>query len=150
MNRRQFLTWVGVGSIASYLPVAIAACSSNSTVNSSTKPKETIKLDSKPREDGFLAIGTIEELDEKGQVSQLLNDIIVIRDPDTSELIALTSLCPHQGCTVKWNANNQNLACPCHQSTFSKEGEVISGPAVIPLDKYEVKQEEGIVLVKIT
>lgn len=154
MNRREFLTWVGIGGIASYLPFAITACSSDSQRSSQTPTvndaeEETIKIDTTPREDGFLAIGTIKKLDQKGQLSQLLNDVIVIRDPETSELVAFTSLCPHQGCTVKWDTDENNFACPCHQSNFSKQGEVISGPAVTPLEQYEVKEEDGIVLVKI-
>ena len=156
MNRRQFLIWFGIGGIASYLPVAMAACFAESAEAPSKTPtltnhnkEDTTKIDSTPRPDGFFAVGTITELDQKGQLSQMLNDVIVIRDSETSELIALTSVCTHEGCSVEWDVDKNQFGCPCHQSAFSKEGEVISGPAVIPLEKYEVKEEEGIVFVKI-
>lgn len=158
MNRRKFLTWVGIGGIASYLPLAMAACTPQSTDTSSdtdnppedSTPTETTKLDSTPREDGFIALSTIDKLNEEGQIVKKTNDVIVIRDPQTSELIALKSLCTHQGCTVKWDGESNNLVCPCHGSAFGKDGAVITGPATKPLDIYEVKEEEGVVLVKTT
>ena len=156
MNRRQFLTWVGIGGLASYLPVAMAACSPNSSdsgkttsVESSTKPK-TPKLDDTPRPDGFIAVGTISQLDKDGQILRRRADVIVIRNPETEKLVALKSLCTHQGCSVKWDREKQNLACPCHGSAFDVEGEVVAGPATRPLSNYEVKEENNLVLVKVT
>jgi cytochrome b6-f complex iron-sulfur subunit len=151
MNRRQFLTWVGIGGIASYLPVAIAACSSDSpnTTSTTSEPTEE-EIDTTPRPDGFFAVSTIAQLDEDGQIGKKEVDVIVIRDPETSELIALKSRCTHQGCTVKWDLDNNKFACPCHGSAYNKKGEVVSGPAEKPLEIYEVKEEEGLVLVKTT
>ncbi|MBD1808302.1 hypothetical protein H6F98_23020 [Microcoleus sp. FACHB-SPT15] len=51
MNRREFITWVGVGGIASSLPVALAACSPKSTESESPA--------SPSRPDGFQSVGTI-------------------------------------------------------------------------------------------
>ena len=154
MDRRKFLTWFGIGGIATYLPVAIVACSPQGENNNTSAPPEANntppKLDDTPREDGFIAIATVAELEEKGQIIKRVNDVIVFRDPSTSELVALKSLCTHQGCTVKWKADDDNLACPCHGSTFGKDGSIIEGPASTPLDVYQVKEEEGVVLVKVT
>ena len=156
MDRRKFLSWVGVGGIASYLPVAIVACSpsaDNSTFSSSSNTNtssKSPKLDKTPRADGFIAIATVADLEEKGQIVKKVNDVIIFRDPNTSKLVALKSLCTHQGCTVKWKADKQNLACACHGSAFGKDGTVIEGPANKALDVYEAKEEDGIVLVKLT
>lgn len=151
MNRRKFLTWVGVGGIATYLPVAIVACSPQGDDNTSAPTaNQPPKLDQTPRADGFVAIATVVDLEEKGQIVKRVNDVIVFRDPQTSELVALKSLCTHQGCTVKWDADDDNLGCACHGSAFGKDGQVIEGPASKPLDLYEAKEEDGIVLVKLT
>ncbi len=156
MNRRQFLTWVGIGGLASYFPVAIAACSSNSSESTDTTPVELSKkqknpkLDDIPRPDGFLAVGTITQLDEKGQILKRQADVIVIRNPETKELVALKSLCTHQGCTVKWDQQKQNLFCPCHNSLFDIKGEIVSGPATKPLSNYEVKEDNGLVLIRVS
>ncbi len=36
--------------------------------------------------------------------------------------------CPHLGCRIDRQENNQ-LVCPCHGSRFSLQGEVLEGPA---------------------
>ncbi|MCA1991826.1 MAG: cytochrome B6, partial [Coleofasciculus sp. S288] len=61
MNRREFLGWVGVGGIASYLPIALAACS--------PKVAESESPTSPPRTDGFQSVGTVAELDKSGQIN---------------------------------------------------------------------------------
>jgi Rieske Fe-S protein len=37
--------------------------------------------------------------------------------------------CPHLGCVVRWDAEMQDLVCPCHRSRFADTGEVTKGPA---------------------
>ena len=42
MDRRAFLTWVGVGWVASSLPIALAACSAKTTQSSQpTQPESS-------------------------------------------------------------------------------------------------------------
>lgn len=37
--------------------------------------------------------------------------------------------CPHLGCELEWNEEEQSWDCPCHGSRFSKEGELLDNPA---------------------
>lgn len=37
--------------------------------------------------------------------------------------------CPHMGCALKWNRQEQSWDCPCHGSRFTGEGELIDNPA---------------------
>lgn len=62
------------------------------------------------------------------------------------EIIAFASGCTHLGCAFRFDAAKQNFLCPCHVSEFSLDGKVISGPAPRPLDQYEVKVDNGLVL----
>ncbi|MGK7877462.1 MAG: ubiquinol-cytochrome c reductase iron-sulfur subunit [Xenococcaceae cyanobacterium] len=146
MDRRKFLGWVGVGALASYLPVVIAACSSDDRPQAK---QESPKVDKTLREDGFMVIGTIEELDRQGLILDKKAGVIVVRNPENNNLSALNPICTHQSCTVAWDADAKNLACPCHGSKFASDGKVVNGPANKPLGSYEIKQEEGLALVKV-
>lgn len=54
-------------------------------------------------------------------------------------IIALSLVCTHLGCIVKWDEQQQNFQCPCHEGFFDKTGKVISGPPPAPLEQLTVK-----------
>lgn len=37
--------------------------------------------------------------------------------------------CPHMGCALKWNPQEQTWDCPCHGSRFAKDGSLLDNPA---------------------
>jgi Rieske Fe-S protein len=37
------------------------------------------------------------------------------------------------GCSVRWNEAEMSWDCPCHGSRFTRDGDVIHGPAVTGL-----------------
>ncbi len=57
------------------------------------------------------------------------------------EIIAFTPQCTHLGCGYRWDGQQGRFLCPCHASTFSIEGEVLTGPAPRPLDRYRSRVE---------
>lgn len=46
---------------------------------------------------------------------------------------ALSAVCSHLGCIVKWDQNKDELFCPCHMAKYDLNGNVKSGPAPKPL-----------------
>jgi cytochrome b6-f complex iron-sulfur subunit len=144
MNRREFISWVGVGGIASSLPTAIAACS---PTNTESKPSTRTM-----RADGFQAIGTVAKLDKDGQIlnkKAAKSPVLVIRDPaNASQLIAVNPTCTHAGCTVAWQQDENAFVCPCHGSKYTSSGKVIQDPAKRPLATYAAKMEGNNILVK--
>jgi cytochrome b6-f complex iron-sulfur subunit len=42
---------------------------------------------------------------------------------------AVSRTCTHLGCRVGFLEDKQIIECPCHQSRFSPQGKVLSGPA---------------------
>ncbi|MGH9661905.1 MAG: ubiquinol-cytochrome c reductase iron-sulfur subunit [Bryobacteraceae bacterium] len=57
------------------------------------------------------------------------------------DIIALAPQCTHLGCAYHWDERKNEFLCPCHSSTFSVAGKVLTGPAPRPLDRYDVKVE---------
>jgi cytochrome b6-f complex iron-sulfur subunit len=62
-------------------------------------------------------------------------------------LLALYWKCPHLGCTVPWNENEEQFHCPCHGSLYDRRGVVLGGPAPRPMDIMAVTVEgDGVVV----
>jgi cytochrome b6-f complex iron-sulfur subunit len=58
----------------------------------------------------------------------------------TSEgVTALSMICTHLGCIVQWQEGNQQFYCPCHDGRYDRDGDVVSGPPPIPLERLPVK-----------
>ena len=136
--------WVGVGGVASSLPIAIAACSPQDKKSQSpATPK---------RPDGFQSVGTVTELNQKGLILKkefASGALLVVSDPANPKTVsAVNPTCTHKGCIVDWKVNQKAFVCPCHGATFSPDGKVVKGPAEKPLPTYEVKIEGDSVLVK--
>jgi menaquinol-cytochrome c reductase iron-sulfur subunit len=67
---------------------------------------------------------------------------VYILTEDGREYIALSNICTHLGCRVRWIADQNQYFCPCHNAIFDKTGLVLSGPPPKPLDRYETKVED--------
>lgn len=139
------MNWMGVGAIATSLPVAIAACTSKP--ESSEEP--SAQKVTPPAAADFKLIGTTAALSQQGYLSDTATfsePVIVIQNPNNaSALIALSSNCTHSGCEVVWQEDL--FSCPCHGSKFNPDGSVVAGPAKAPLKSYAAKIEGDSVLV---
>ena len=62
---------------------------------------------------------------------------------DGREFIAMSNVCTHLGCSVRWVAEQTQFFCPCHNGVFDKNGKVVAGPPPRPLDRFEIKEEDG-------
>ena len=62
--------------------------------------------------------------------------VALMRDGDA--VYALNLVCTHLGCTV--NVTPTQLICPCHGSSFDRQGRVLKGPADRRLQRYQVVQ----------
>jgi menaquinol-cytochrome c reductase iron-sulfur subunit len=67
---------------------------------------------------------------------------IYILTEDGRDYIALSNVCTHLGCRVRWITDQGQYFCPCHNAAFDKIGLVVSGPPPRPLDRYETKVED--------
>ena len=62
---------------------------------------------------------------------------ILVNTPD-GKLVALSAVCTHLACTVRFEADTETLFCPCHNGRFDLGGNVLSGPPPRPLETFAV------------
>ncbi len=133
MKRRDFINWVGLGWLASSLPVAIAACS----------PAQTASTE-------WQVVGKVADLDKSGQLLNENSPIgpVLVIGTSKQKLVAVNPTCTHKGCTVAWKAQSKKFVCPCHGAEFAIDGKVQKEPAKKALKTYAAKIEGSSVLVK--
>jgi menaquinol-cytochrome c reductase iron-sulfur subunit len=56
--------------------------------------------------------------------------------------------CAHLGCPVRWFSESQLFMCPCHGGVYYADGSRASGPPERGLFTYELKVENGKLLIK--
>lgn len=70
---------------------------------------------------------------------------ITVAQPSAGNVVAFSAICTHAGCTV--NPGGAQLNCPCHGSVFSAfTGQVVQGPAPLPLPQVPVHVTDGYVV----
>ena len=74
------------------------------------------------------------------------------RSGTADDFIALSSTCPHLGCQVHWEGQNNRFFCPCHNGAFDAEGKATSGPpadAGQSLKAFPLKVEKGLLYIEV-
>lgn len=61
---------------------------------------------------------------------------------------AVSPICTHRGCTV--DIAGEHLVCPCHGSTYDREGAVLEGPAPRALERFPVRTDgDGVLWIRL-
>jgi Rieske Fe-S protein len=98
-----------------------------------------------------LALAEHPELVRPGGALKILphgatNPLYVLR-LESGEFAALSPICTHQGCTV--DIQGPRLVCPCHGSTYDRDGTVLRGPAQRALTRYGVTVSDGLLVIDV-
>jgi Rieske Fe-S protein len=56
---------------------------------------------------------------------------------------AFSTVCPHLGCGIDWDAEKKQFDCPCHGSAFDITGKRVAGPSPRPMDELDCKVENA-------
>ncbi len=56
-----------------------------------------------------------------------------------SGFYAMWARCTHLGCTPNWWGDQNRFKCPCHGSNYTLGGDVIAGPAPMPLWRTKIE-----------
>lgn len=68
------------------------------------------------------------------------------------DFVALSSVCPHLGCQVHWEPQNERYFCPCHNGTFDPEGIATGGPpgdAGQRLPRFPLRVDKGLLYIEV-
>lgn len=110
----------------------------------------------KPAEKGWMFVSEVERL-EPGRS-------IIYRAPSgapmsitrqgegatAGDFVALSTVCPHLGCAVHWESQNNRYFCPCHNGVFDPSGLGTSGPPEGQrLEAYPLKIEDGLLFIEV-
>lgn len=100
------------------------------------RPLEADKATRKVEVDlGEIPMGTAKTILYRGLPTLVIN---------TAEgVVAISAVCTHLGCIVKWREERKMLFCPCHAARFALDGRVLGGPAPAPLEVHPVTVAGG-------
>jgi glycine/D-amino acid oxidase-like deaminating enzyme/nitrite reductase/ring-hydroxylating ferredoxin subunit len=81
-------------------------------------------------------VRSAEELEpgQAGIMRRGAGKVAAFREEDGT-LHAVSAVCTHFGCQVKWNEAERSWDCPCHGSRFDFRGRLLQGPAVKDLER---------------
>ncbi len=85
---------------------------------------------------------TIEQRD--GWRKTMTEKPVYVSKDQQGQLIVLSAVCTHLGCTVPWVEKEKRFICPCHLGNFAADGTLLSGPPPRSMDRLETKIEDGI------
>lgn len=130
-DRRSFL----VTSLGALSAAALGGCASIQTVPVSPQAGR-VRLAVRNHPNLARPGGSLKILPE-GYPTFLL--VLVLADGGYA---VVSPICTHQGCTV--GVEGAYLVCPCHGSTYQRDGEVIKGPAPEALRRFPARLDAGV------
>lgn len=113
-----------------------------------------------PREDGgrpgWLRAARLEDLTpgqphravvsrrrEQGWSRERTPEVVYVLWDGRREVRALSTVCTHLGCRVRWDPGSRRFRCPCHGGAYSVQGAVVAGPPPRPLAALEARIDEA-------
>ncbi len=86
---------------------------------------------------------------ETGWVTNQQDIMVYVYTDDGRNYAAMSNICTHLACRVRWIEERQEFFCPCHNGVFDKHGNVLAGPPPRPLDRFELKTENDEIFIKV-
>ncbi len=152
VTRRQFLNYTLMG-VGGFMGAALIAPMVRFAVDPATKMTSSSKMISTGLKVSELTAKP-QRVDFKVKVQDGWYETEETRTAwvykEKEEIVALSPICKHLGCTVDWNGNKDfenQFSCPCHGGRYLKNGKNIpKTPPTAPLDIYEQKVKDGILM----
>ncbi|MEJ2304081.1 MAG: Rieske 2Fe-2S domain-containing protein [Anaerolineales bacterium] len=94
----------------------------------------------------IISVGMVDEF-PPGSVTHIPNGHFYLSRLQDGGFLAIYQRCTHLGCNVPWDQVQGKFVCPCHNSQFTVDGEVLNPPAPRPLDLFAITIEDGMIKV---
>jgi cytochrome b6-f complex iron-sulfur subunit len=123
MDRKEFLTLLGLSGGGLILASCLGSCNTSTTQPAATRINANFTLDLNDPANATL----------KNRGGYLYSNGVIVAQTVAGTYIAVAAACTHQGTFITYRSNNNDLFCPNHGSTFSTGGTVVNGPATTNL-----------------
>lgn len=122
MDRKEFLSQLGLGSTAIFAAACMQACSKSdgNSPNQTTPPANL---------DFTLDLNDPANAALKKPGGYLITKGVIVALTTNGNYLAVSSACPHEGVNVEFKANQEQFYCGAHGSYFTSTGKFVSGPA---------------------
>ena len=145
ISRRKFLstaTWGIGGLIGAALGIPAIAYILGPALKDDTKQNWTRLGATSKVELGTPTLFKVKIERQTGWIVDKMELSAYVLTDNGREFAAMSNICTHLACRVRWIADREQFFCPCHDGVFAKDGDVVSGPPPRPLDRYEIKVED--------
>ncbi|MGA8272277.1 MAG: Rieske (2Fe-2S) protein [Candidatus Sulfotelmatobacter sp.] len=88
----------------------------------------------------------IEQVD--GWRKAISEKAVYVTKDSRGQLVVLSSICPHLGCTIPWNKEKKEFICPCHGAIYAADGTRTGGPSLRGMDSLQTSVQDGQLLVR--
>lgn len=93
---------------------------------------------------GVMTVGNVDDF-QTGSVTEFKDgNFYLVREKDGG-FLAIYRRCPHLGCSVNWEPEEEKFFCPCHASSFDQVGNFQNQLVNRALDTFTVKIEDSMV-----
>jgi menaquinol-cytochrome c reductase iron-sulfur subunit len=146
IDRRQFMSWV-TGAISAIIGLGLGIPAIAYIVGPSLKKEEAqnwINLGSISKVE--LGIPTLFKTKIQRQTGWIVNEeeiSVYILTENGRDFVAMSNICTHLGCRIRWIEDREEFFCPCHNGVFDKDGGIVAGPVPKPLDQFDTKVEDN-------
>lgn len=124
MDRKEFLSQVGIGVVAVFIPACIGGLSGCKKTDSGT-PSSSVD---------FTLDTSTGSLASNGGF--LITQGVLVAKTNSGTFLAVSAACTHEGTFINYFASSNNFICPNHGAHFDSNGNVTQGPASTNLKKY--------------
>lgn len=122
MDRKEFLTQLGLGSTAIFAATCMQACSKSDT-SSPNQPTPSGAVDF------TLDLTEAANATLKTPGGYVIYKGVIVALATNGNYLAVSAACPHEGVNVEFQAGQNQFYCSRHASYFTSTGSFIKGPA---------------------